>query len=70
MPGTKPSQIPESATGASGWLVRSHPLKSPITETASAFGAHTANVVPATPATVRGCDPSTEARLPWVPSLK
>ena len=56
--------------GERGALDESQPFQSPITETDSAFGAHTEKVVPATPETVPGCEPSTEARLPCVPSEK
>ena len=62
--------MPDPATGASGALDESQPFQSPITDTVSAFGAQTANVVPATPSTVPGCEPSTDARLPCVPSEK
>jgi hypothetical protein len=33
-------------------------LKSPMTDTAAAFGANTANEAPAIPSTCRKCDPS------------
>ena len=62
--------MPDAATAERGALDESQPFQSPITETDSAFGAHTENVVPATPPTVPGCEPSTDERLPWVPSEK
>jgi hypothetical protein len=40
--GMKPSQIPDVPRAARGWLLLSQPLKSPTTETRSAFGAQTA----------------------------
>ena len=45
-PGMKPSQMPDASRGWSWFAVRFQPLKSPITHTLSALGAHTANVAP------------------------
>ena len=50
--------MPDSATRARGCRSLLQPLKSPITQTASALGAKTAKEVPATPSTVRGWEPS------------
>src|SRR5205085_3492378 len=47
-------QIPESPTDWSGFALPSQPLKSPTTETPSAFGAQTANATPSS----RTCAPS------------
>ncbi len=46
MPGIKPSHMPEDASGCKRWLERSQPLKSPITDTWRALGAHTAKWTP------------------------
>ena len=48
IPGMKISQMPPSRRRM-GWRVRSQPLKSPVTLTTSAFGAHTAKRTPSTP---------------------
>ena len=56
----KPSQMPEAPRVASRWVRGSQPLKSPITETARASGAHTAKVAPAVPPNV----------VRWQPSLR
>ncbi len=46
-PGMKPSQMPDWARWHKGWLPLSQPLKSPVTQTCAASGAHTAKWVPA-----------------------
>src|SRR5205085_103057 len=48
----------------------SHSQKSPTTLTRRAEGAQTANAVPLTPSTTRGCAPSISQRRRCVPSLK
>jgi len=48
-PATTPTQIPEEARGLRGSAASSQPLKSPMTLTARAPGAQTANAVPAWP---------------------
>src|SRR5919197_5609583 len=68
-PGANPSQIPEWPRERRGCERGSHPLKSPITDTASAFGAHTAKYVPAVSPAERGWAPSRSASPAWVPSL-
>src|ERR1700704_1941406 len=67
-PGMKPSQIPDCSCGNKPLAVLSHPLKSPITLTESALGAHTANEVPS--GSVDRCAPSLSNRWLCVPSLK
>ena len=46
----------------------SQPLNSPTTLAERAFGAQTANAVPATPPTVRGCAPSRSYSSSCLPS--
>ena len=53
-----PPRCPTSPARRSGWARRSQSLKSPTTETAAAFGAHTAKVVCGLPAGADGCAPS------------
>src|ERR671914_781821 len=65
-PSTRPDQMPDEWTGSRRSDPVSQPLKSPTTETCSAFGAHTAKEVPSG----CGCAPSFSARRPWVPSAK
>src|SRR5918912_3116356 len=57
-PGTKPYHTPDDPSGRSAWRSLSQPLKSPMTATDVAFGAHTANEAPATPFTSRTRAPS------------
>ncbi len=62
MPGTNPSQIPEPPAEDSGiGAVLPSPFQSPITETAFAFGAQTANCVPVRLPTAAGWAPSFSA---------
>jgi hypothetical protein len=51
-------EMPDDPTGASGCADSFQPLKSPVTDTRSAFGAHTAKLVAGAPPTLRGCAPS------------
>src|SRR6267143_1169973 len=54
-----PSQIPDSSfLMLSGCRPGRHWLKSPMTETCFAFGAHTAKCVPSCPSSWVGCEPS------------
>src|SRR5215475_11907994 len=63
--------MPDWLRGASRCAVWSQPLKSPITDTAWAFGAHTAKYVRGVPSTAAsGCAPSFSNRRRCVPSLK
>ena len=48
MSGTNSSHTPLEPSARIGWLRPSQPLKSPMTRTPRAFGAHTANEVPVT----------------------
>src|SRR5438270_5927500 len=57
--------MPELPRGCSGWASGFQPLKSAITETRSALGAHTANAVP--PGAT--CAPSLSNSRKWLPSL-
>jgi hypothetical protein len=54
MPSTVPAQMPEEPTGLRSWDSGSHPVKSPTTETRSAFGAQTAKRTPPS----YGCAPN------------
>src|SRR5487761_2650328 len=67
MSGTKPSQTPAElgrmiSVDVSQWL------KSPMTETLSAFGAQTANCTPRWPFLSLRCAPSFSYARVWVPS--
>src|SRR5205807_6078236 len=57
--------MPELPRGCSGWASGFQPLKSAITETRSALGAHTANAMP--PGAT--CAPSLSNSRKWLPSL-
>ena len=67
--GTKSSQMPDGKRRRMGWRRASHALKSPITATRSALGAHTAKRTPCTPSTVTTLAPSASASLKCRPSL-
>ena len=69
-PGTKISQTPEDPSTRIAWRRPSQSLKVPMTETRRAFGAQTANAVPATPSSVSSCAPRTSPRRRWLPSPK
>src|ERR1700735_2546363 len=56
--GTNSSHTPDGYRSRIGWRRLSQVLKSPISDTARAFGAQTANRVPRTPSTVIGLAPS------------
>src|SRR5262245_15011101 len=60
--------MPEWPRWRSGWARGSHPLKSPMTETASAPGAQTANAVPAGPSCRTMCAPSRSYDRQCLPS--
>jgi hypothetical protein len=57
-PGTNVAHTPLALIARIGFSVPSHSLKSPITLTRTAFGAHTANCVPSAPSRIIGCAPS------------
>ena len=52
------------------WRAPSQPLKSPITETPRAFGAHTAKRTPSLPSRTQWCAPNQRQARSAVPSLK
>ena len=57
-PGTKVSQMPDDPWGFRTCVSLLQPLKSPMTETRSASGAHTAKATPGPPSVpVVTCDP-------------
>src|SRR5918911_115435 len=66
--GTKASQTPPVPRGASGVRPACQSLKSPMTLTLSASGAHTATLVPCTPSTTRGWAPIFSWARSHVPS--
>src|SRR5205085_11854043 len=66
----KPSQMPDFSRGLRGCESLLQPLKSPVTWTDSALGAHTENTVPGVPSTTIGCAPIFCCNRVWVPSLK
>ena len=61
-PGTKISKTPLAPSIRITCTRPSQPLNMPITDTRVAFGAQTANDVPATPSITRGCAPSFSQR--------
>ena len=60
--------MPDAPSERIGCRRPSQPLKSPTTLTERAFGAQTANAVPATPSTSRTCAPSFSYSCSWRPS--
>src|SRR6185295_18659472 len=68
-PGRKPSQIRDSSRGHSACASSAQSLNEPITDTCSAFGAHTEKHVPATPLRITGCAPNFLERWKCDPSL-
>jgi len=61
--------MPDSSFGRRTAAAGSQSLKSPITETRSASGAHTAKYAPSRPLTLMRWAPSFSYRWVWVPSL-
>src|SRR5215210_5020715 len=61
--------MPELPTGCSGVSSGFQLLKSPMTLTLSAFGAHTAKFVPSRPVLRRGCAPNLSYSRWCLPSL-
>ena len=52
------AQMPDLGCLTMGWASPFQLLKSPTTETRSAWGAHTANLTPASPFSSTRCAPS------------
>ena len=68
-PARRAPRLPSAPSERIGCSRPSQKLKSPTTLTERAFGAHTANAVPATPSISRTCAPSRSYSCSWRPSV-